>query len=149
MAPTIAAAAIGTMAVTMKARMGSSCPDHRRLTSAHVANPSALNSRRPTRAAPVVMAASEPGGADGAGDLTTQWMCLNYRPWVNSEEDAAKCLAYLRDKEGREFNLEKAKAVLESIKADHQKWKPQIPFELPKQYPGFLLILQRSSDKIA
>ena len=77
-----------------------------------------------------------------------QWMCLNYRPWIKSEEDATKCLAHLRDKEGREFNLEKAKTVLDSIKADHQKYTPQIPFELPKVWPGFLLILERSSDKV-
>jgi len=22
-----------------------------------------------------------------------QWMCVNYRPWVKSQEDAVKCLA--------------------------------------------------------
>jgi hypothetical protein len=38
--------------------------------------------------------------------------------------------------------------VLESIKADHMKYTPKIPFALPKTYPGFLLILERSSDKV-
>jgi len=35
------------------------------------------------------------GGSDGTGggELTVQWMCVNYRPWVKSEEDAVKCLA--------------------------------------------------------
>ena len=46
------------------------------------------------------------------------------------------------------FDLEKAKVVLESIKADHMKYTPKIPFALPKTYPGFLLILERSSDKV-
>ena len=45
-------------------------------------------------------------------------------------------------------DLEKAKVVLESIKADHMKYTPKIPFALPKTYPGFLLILERSSDKV-
>jgi hypothetical protein len=66
-----------------------------------------------------------------------------------SQEDATKCLKFLRDKEGREFNLAKAKTALDSIKADHQKWSPQIPFKRPTRYPGFLLILERSSDKTA
>ena len=62
-------------------------------------------------------------------------MALNYRPWVKSEADAAKCLNHLREKEGRVFNLDKAKEVLDSVKADHVKFYPNIPFKLPKTLP--------------
>ena len=88
-------------------------------------------------------------GSDGAEDLALQWMALNYHPWVKSEADAAKCLNHLREKEGRVFNLDKAKEVLDSVRADHVKFYPNIPFKLPKTYPGFLLILERSSDTIS
>ena len=99
-------------------------------------------SRTPTRAS-----STQEAGETG-DDLAHQWMALNYRPWVKSEADAAKCLAHLRATEGRvALDLEKAKVVLESIKADHMK-HAEIPFALPKTYPGFLLILERSSDKV-
>ena len=89
---------------------------------------------------------SDDASADDA--LTLQWMALNYRPWIKSEEDARKCLTHLREKENREFDLAKAKDVLDSIKADHVKqYQQRIPFELPKRYPGFLHILERSSAK--
>ena len=58
-------------------------------------------------------------------------MALNDRPWVKSEADAAKCLNHLREKEGRVFNLDKAKEVLDSVKADHVKFYPNIPFKPP------------------
>lgn len=103
----------------------------------------------PARVGTTVRAESGGAGSDGAEDLALQWMALNYRPWVKSEEDAAKCLNHLREKEGRVFNLDKAKQVLDSVKADHVKFYPNIPFKLPKTYPGFLLILERSSDKVA
>ena len=104
---------------------------------------------RPVGPARRIVAESGGAGSDGAEDLALQWMALNYRPWVKSEEDAAKCLNHLREKEGRVFNLDKAKQVLDSVKADHVKFYPNIPFKLPKTYPGFLLILERSSDKVA
>ena len=77
-------------------------------------------------------------------------MTANYRPWIKSEEDAVKCLAHIRKTEGLILNVEKAASVLASIKADHEKSTPKdVPFKLPQIYPGFLLILQRSSDKAA
>jgi len=80
--------------------------------------------------------------------LTYQWMALNYRPWINSESDAEKCLNHLSKTENRVFDLERAKEVLDSVKADHNKqYQDRIPFELPKRYPGFLHILERSSVK--
>ena len=52
----------------------------------------------------------------------------------------------MREKENREFDLAKAKDVLDSIKADHVKqYQQRIPFELPKRYP--MHILERSSAK--
>jgi len=30
-----------------------------------------------------------------------------YSPWIKSPEDAVKSMAYLREKEGRELNLDK------------------------------------------
>ena len=119
---------------------------------AKFATPCLLRSRRPRarRAGsrtPTRASSTQEAGETG-DDLAHQWMALNYRPWVKSEADAAKCLAHLRATEGRVFDLEKAKVVLESIKADHMKYTPKIPFALPKTYPGFLLILERSSDKV-
>jgi len=84
---------------------------------------------------------------ESATETLEQWMVANYFPWVKTEEDAGKCLAMLRDKEGRDFNLDKAKTVLESVQADHKKWQRDIPFSLPKRWPGMLLILERSSDR--
>jgi hypothetical protein len=78
------------------------------------------------------------------------FMTANYRPWIKSEEDAVKCLAHIRKTEGLILNVEKAASVLASIKADHEKSTPKdVPFKLPQIYPGFLLILQRSSDEAA
>jgi hypothetical protein len=105
--------------------------------------------RRAVRAARTARASSDDTARSAdAESLTHQWMCLNYRPWIKSEEDARKCLAHLEEKENRVFDLERAKEVLDSIKADHVKqYQQRIPFELPKRYPGFLLILERSSAK--
>ena len=77
--------------------------------------------RAPRRAAPaarsVRVRASGPSDDASADDaLTLQWMALNYRPWIKSEEDARKCLTHLREKENREFDLERAKEVLDSIR---------------------------------
>ena len=112
-------------------------------------DPRPVEPARVARVGTTVRAESGSAGSDGAEDLALQWMALNYRPWVKSEADAAKCLNHLREKEGRVFNLDKAKEVLDSVKADHVKFYPNIPFKLPKTYPGFLLILERSSDKIS
>ena len=55
----------------------------------------------------------------------------------------------MKEKEGRMIKLEKAEEVLESVKADHKKqYQDRIPFELPKLWPGFQLILYRSSDPL-
>ena len=37
------------------------------------------------------------------------WMVENYSPWIKTPEDAVKSMAYLREKEGREFNLDKVR----------------------------------------
>lgn len=75
-------------------------------------------------------------------------------PWIENEESAVRLLDYLRTKEKREFNLEKAKAVIKQIRETHEEGlstdeaKKANPFKLPKTFPGFLGILERSSDKI-
>ena len=71
------------------------------------------------------------------------------RPWVKDKEGAVKCINFMKEKEGRMIKLEKAAEVLESVKADHKKqYQDRIPFELPKLWPGFQLILYRSSDPL-
>ena len=75
-------------------------------------------------------------------------------PWIENEDSALRLLDYLRTKEKREFNLEKAKAVIKQIRETHEEGlstdeaKKVNPFKLPKTFPGFLGILERSSDKI-
>tara|TARA_A100001035_G_C27523630_1_gene382022 strand:+ start:121 stop:618 length:498 start_codon:yes stop_codon:yes gene_type:complete len=75
-------------------------------------------------------------------------------PWIENEDSALRLLDYLRTKEKREFNLEKAKAVIKQIRETHEEGlstdeaKKANPFKLPKTFPGFLGILERSSDKI-
>ena len=112
--------------------------------------------RRPRVVVVVVRAAGD--AADDASATSDDdddarriaFMTANYRPWIKSEEDAVKCLAQIRKTEGLILNVEKAASVLASIKADHEKSTPKdVPFKLPQIYPGFLLILQRSSDKAA
>ena len=97
--------------------------------------------RAPRRVSPAARAVrvrasgtSDDASADDA--LTLQWMALNYRPWIKSEEDARKCLTHLREKENREFDLAKAKDVLDSIKADHVKqYQQRIPVRAPQTLP--------------
>jgi hypothetical protein len=104
---------------------------------------------RDSRAVWASASADDDGSANGelsSTQRTHQWMAVNYQPWVNSPEDAEKCLKHLRDVENREFDLEKAKSVLVLIKADHAKqYRDRVPFALPKRYPGFLHVLERSS----
>ena len=72
-------------------------------------------------------------------------------PWIENEESAVRLLDYLRTKEKREFNLEKARVVITQIRETHEKGlatEDAKPFKLPKTFPGFLGILERSSDKI-
>ena len=94
---------------------------------------------RDSRAVWASASADDDGSANGelsSTQRTHQWMAVNYQPWVNSPEDA----------ENREFDLEKAKSVLVLIKADHAKqYRDRVPFALPKRYPGFLHVLERSS----
>jgi len=115
------------------------------------AAPTKRSYRHRTRYAGAVKRAA----GDDAGEALTeeqalvQWMCINYRPWVKDEEGAVKCINFMKEKEGRMIKLEKAKEVMESIKADHKKqYQERIPFELPKMWPGFQHILSRSSDPI-
>ena len=89
-------------------------------------DPRPVEPARVARVGTTVRAESGSAGSDGAEDLALQWMALNYHPWVKSEADAAKCLNHLREKEGRVFNLDKAKEVLDSVKADHVKFYPNI-----------------------
>eukprot|EP00240_Pyramimonas_obovata_P009493 CAMPEP_0118926836 /NCGR_PEP_ID=MMETSP1169-20130426/4449_1 /TAXON_ID=36882 /ORGANISM="Pyramimonas obovata, Strain CCMP722" /LENGTH=100 /DNA_ID=CAMNT_0006868471 /DNA_START=233 /DNA_END=535 /DNA_ORIENTATION=- len=92
-------------------------------------------------------AAAEPNEVEKANATKEElFMVENYYPWIKTVEDAKKCINFLREKEKREFNLEKAEKVLQSIKDDHMASYPQLPFQLPKQYIGFLLVLKRSSD---
>jgi len=84
-----------------------------------------------------------------------QFMLTEYgHPWIENEESAMRLLEYLRTKEKREFNLEKARVVIAQIRQTHEKGlateeaRKANPFKLPKTFPGFLGILERSSDKI-
>jgi len=84
-----------------------------------------------------------------------QFMLTEYgHPWIENEESAMRLLEYLRTKEKREFNLEKARVVIAQIRETHEKGiateeaRKANPFKLPKTFPGFLGILERSSDKI-
>jgi len=80
-----------------------------------------------------------------------EFMVENFKPWVTDEESARKCDAYMREKHAspRAFNLEKARAVLESLKADHAKLPEAAgPFSLPKTWPGMSLVLERCGDSI-
>ena len=72
-------------------------------------------------------------------------------PWIENEESAVRLLDYLRTKEKREFNLEKARVVITQIRETHEKGlatEDAKLVKLPKTFPGFLGILERSSDKI-
>ena len=42
-------------------------------------------------------------------------------PWIENEESAVRLLDYLRTKEKREFNLEKARVVITQIRETHEK----------------------------
>ena len=84
-----------------------------------------------------------------------RFMVTEYgHPWIENEESAVRLLDYLRTKEKREFNLEKARVVITQIRETHEKGlatedaRLANPFKLPKTFPGFLGILERSSDKI-
>lgn len=69
-------------------------------------------------------------------------------PWVADEEGARKCLAFLRAEENLELNVEKADGVLASLREEHERQYPRVPWELPKTWPGMLHVLRRSSDKL-
>ena len=80
-----------------------------------------------------------------------EFMVENFKPWVTDEESARKCDAYMREKHAspRAFNLEKARAVLDSLKADHAKLPEAAgPFSLPKTWPGMSLVLERCGDSL-
>jgi len=77
-----------------------------------------------------------------------EWMIAEFKPWVTDETGARKCDAYMRENYGRAFSLEKAKTVLDSIKADHAKLPGNVPWTTPKTWPGMLLILERCGERI-
>ena len=84
-------------------------------------------------------------------DEEVEFMVENFKPWVTDEESARKCDAYMREKHAspRAFNLEKARAVLDSLKADHAKLPEAAgPFSLPKTWPGMSLVLERCGDSL-
>ena len=91
---------------------------------------------------------------DSVAALTNEeveFMVENFKPWVTDEESARKCDAYMREKHAspRAFNLEKARAVLDSLKADHAKLPEAAgPFSLPKTWPGMSLVLERCGDSL-
>ena len=96
------------------------------LNVASRAHTSTRRLRAPRRVSPAARAVrvrasgtSDDASADDA--LTLQWMALNYRPWIKSEEDARKCLTHLREKENREFDLAKAKDVLDRLSDVEEK----------------------------
>jgi hypothetical protein len=93
---------------------------------------------------------------DEEDEATIKFMCEEYgKPWIENEESAMKCLIYLREKEKRQFSLSKAKKVIAQLKENHYRplvtaeSKERNPFKMPKTFPGFLGILERSSDKIS
>ena len=105
--------------------------------------------RHRARYAGAVKAGDDAGEALSEEQALIQWMCANYAPWVKDKEGAVKCINFMKEKEGRMIKLGKAAEVLESVKADHKKqYQDRIPFELPKLWPGFQLILYRSSDPL-
>ena len=98
---------------------------------------------------------STSSSSSSSDEEKAQFMLTEYgHPWIENEESAMRLLEYLRTKEKREFNLEKARVVIAQIRETHEKGiateeaRKANPFKLPKTFPGFLGILERSSDKI-
>jgi len=98
---------------------------------------------------------SSTSSSSSSDEEKAQFMLTEYgHPWIENEESAMRLLEYLRTKEKREFNLEKARVVIAQIRETHDKGlateeaRKANPFKLPKTFPGFLGILERSSDKI-
>jgi hypothetical protein len=98
---------------------------------------------------------SSSSSSSSSDEEKAQFMLTEYgHPWIENEESAMRLLEYLRTKEKREFNLEKARVVIRQIRETHEKGlateeaRKANPFKLPKTFPGFLGILERSSDKI-
>ena len=102
-----------------------------------------------------VNSSSGTSSTSSSDEEKAQFMLTEYgHPWIENEESAMRLLEYLRTKEKREFNLEKARVVIAQIRETHDKGlateeaRKANPFKLPKTFPGFLGILERSSDKI-
>lgn len=102
-----------------------------------------------------VNSSSGTSSSSSSDEEKAQFMLTEYgHPWIENEESAMRLLEYLRTKEKREFNLEKARVVIAQIRQTHEKGlateeaRKANPFKLPKTFPGFLGILERSSDKI-
>eukprot|EP00238_Polyblepharides_amylifera_P001692 CAMPEP_0196573520 /NCGR_PEP_ID=MMETSP1081-20130531/3416_1 /TAXON_ID=36882 /ORGANISM="Pyramimonas amylifera, Strain CCMP720" /LENGTH=161 /DNA_ID=CAMNT_0041891259 /DNA_START=48 /DNA_END=533 /DNA_ORIENTATION=- len=76
------------------------------------------------------------------------FMVAEMGPWIKSSEDAEKCLKFLLEKEQLVFKLEKAERVIQGLKEDHHdRYRDRVPFNLPKSWPGMLMIFQRCSEK--
>ena len=81
-------------------------------------------------------------------DDTALFMVENLQPWVTDVEGANKSYEYMLKQHGRRFNVEKATRVIASLKAEHAKIPGNLPFCLPKTWPGMLLVLERCGDKV-
>jgi len=108
-------------------------------------------------------ASASASSSDGDADAVA-FLLARFRPWVLEEDGARRCLAYVREKEGRAFCVEKARVVrslsrrpelcvrltsfqvLDSLETDFLARAPEgAVFELPKTWPGMRLVLQRCS----
>jgi len=114
---------------------------------------SALPAHRPARtrsaSRPATACASPPASQEEA-------FCVrHFRQWTPTPDEARKCLSFLRERERRVFVLERAAAVVASLREDHEARYPlHLPaaerpeWEAPKTWPGFLLVLQRCSTAL-
>jgi hypothetical protein len=81
-------------------------------------------------------------------DETVQFMIDNLSPWIKDVEGANKSYEYMLREHNRRFNLDKARKVIEQLKTDHAKIPGNLPFKLPKTWPGMLLVLERCGDLV-
>jgi len=81
-------------------------------------------------------------------DETVQFMIENLSPWITDAEGANKSYDYMLKTHNRRFNLDKARRVIDQLKTDHAKLPGNLPFKLPKTWPGMLLVLERCGDLV-
>ena len=104
-------------------------------------------SRRRRRRVAVSGAAS--GGADDVEEAAKRaFLVARFAPWVKDDDGAARCLAYIRTEEKREFDLSKAEHVLTTLREAHELSYPFVPWELPKTWPGMQHVLRRCSTPL-